>query len=317
MFAVYIIAGLALIIAGANILTDGSAALAKRFNLSNLVIGLTVVAFGTSTPELVVSVFATVKGSPGMAIGNVVGSNIFNTLLIIGCTAAIVPLRIAKSTVTKEIPLCLLASIVLFVCAQDIWIDGGSQNVISRTDGFILLSFFAVFIAYVFAIAANAAENEGNDVKGMSLCKSVLFIGGGLAGLIFGGQLFVEGSTMVARHLGVSESVIGLTLVAGGTSLPELATSVVAALKKKPDMAVGNAIGSNIFNIFFILGCSATITPLAVTGITRLDFLVMIGACIILSFFSVLFKKSLVARWEGIAMVGAFVAYMTSLIANA
>lgn len=317
MFAVYIIAGLALIIAGANILTDGSAALAKRFNLSNLVIGLTVVAFGTSTPELVVSVFATVKGSPGMAIGNVVGSNIFNTLLIIGCTAAIVPLRIAKSTVTKEIPLCLLASIVLFVCAQDIWIDGGSQNVISRTDGFILLSFFAVFIAYVFAIAANAAENEGNDVKGMSLCKSVLFIGGGLAGLIFGGQLFVEGSTMVARHLGVSESVIGLTLVAGGTSLPELATSVVAALKKKPDMAVGNAIGSNIFNIFFILGCSATITPLAVTGITSLDFLVMIGACIILSFFSVLFKKSLVARWEGIAMVGAFVAYMTSLIANA
>ena len=308
MDIVLLIGGLLLILVGANALTDGAASVAKRFNISSLVIGLTIVAFGTSAPELTVSVVSALKGSSDIAIGNVVGSNIFNALMIVGCTAAIVPISVTKGTLSKEIPLCVLASIVLFICANDVLINGASQN------SMLLLCFFAIFLGYTFAIAHNGEENGESTIKIMPIWKASLFIIGGLAGLIYGGQFFVDGASGIARGLGVSESIIGLTLVAGGTSLPELATSVVAALKKNPEMAIGNVIGSNLFNIFFVLGCSATITPMNIQGITNLDLGVMIGSCVLLYIFGLFFKKRTITRPEGILLIACYIAYITYLI---
>ena len=282
MNVIALIGGLLLILVGANALTDGAASVAKRFNISSLVIGLTIVAFGTSAPELTVSIVSALKGSADMAIGNVVGSNIFNTLMIVGCTAVIVPIGMNKGTLSKEIPLCILASVVLFICGNDVLINGAAENTISSSDGMLLLCFFAIFLSYTFAIAHNGKDEEDSSIKQMPVWRSALYIAGGLAGLVYGGQFFVDGASGIARSLGVSESIIGLTLVAGGTSLPELATSVVAALKKNPEMAIGNVIGSNLFNIFFVLGCSATISPLNMKGITNIDMGVLIGFCVLL-----------------------------------
>lgn len=314
MNIVQLIGGLLLILVGANILTDGASSIAKRFNISTLVIGLTIVAFGTSAPELTVSVVSALKGSSDMAIGNVVGSNIFNTLVIVGCTAAIVPISMTKGTLSKEIPLCVLASIVLFICANGVWIDHAPTNSINQSDGLLLLCFFLIFLGYTFAIAHNGEGNEEATIKQMPIWKAALFIVAGLVGLIYGGDFFVNGASNIARNLGVSESVIGLTLVAGGTSLPELATSIVAAVKKKPEMAIGNVIGSNLFNIFFVLGCSASIHPLNIQGINNVDFGVLIGSCLLLYFFGLFFKKRTVTRWEGIVMVLCYIAYTVYLI---
>ena len=263
-----LIGGLILILLGANGLTDGAASVAKRFRIPSIVIGLTIVAFGTSAPELTVSVASALKGSADIAIGNVVGSNIFNTLMIVGCTALFAPIVITRNTLRKEIPLCILSSVVLLICANDIFLDNATENILNRVDGLLLLCFFAIFMGYTFAIAfpkssatpepAEHAAVQEEEIKLLSWWKSILYIIGGLAALIYGGQLFVNGATGIARSMGVSESIIGLTLVAGGTSLPELATSIVAALKKNPEIAIGNVIGSNLFNIFFVLGCSAS-----------------------------------------------------------
>ena len=309
----WLILGLALILIGANALTDGAASVAKRFHISPLVIGLTIVAFGTSAPELTVSVVSALKGSAGLAIGNVIGSNIFNCLMIVGCTAAIVPIQISKGTLSKEIPLCLLAAIVLFICANDPLINGLSTNSISRSEGLLLLCFFAIFMGYTFAIAHNG-QAEDTAIPTLSVGRSTLYIIGGLAGLIYGGQCFVDGASGIARSLGVSESVIGLTLVAGGTSLPELATSVVAALKKNPEMAVGNVIGSNLFNVFFVLGCSASITAMPVQGISSLDLGMHILACLLLFIFGLFFQQRTITRIEGIALVACYIGYTAYLI---
>ena len=309
----WLIIGLALILIGANALTDGAASVAKRFHISPLVIGLTIVAFGTSAPELTVSVVSALKGSAGLAIGNVIGSNIFNCLMIVGCTAAIVPIQISKGTLSKEIPLCLLAAIVLFVCANDQLINGLSANSMSRSEGLLLLCFFAIFMGYTFAIAHNG-QAEDTAIPTLSVGRSTLYIIGGLAGLIYGGQCFVDGASGIARSLGVSESVIGLTLVAGGTSLPELATSVVAALKKNPEIAVGNVIGSNLFNVFFVLGCSASITAMPVQGISSLDLGMHIAACLLLFIFGLFFRQRTITRIEGIALVACYIGYTTYLI---
>lgn len=309
----WLILGLALILIGANALTDGAASVAKRFHISPLVIGLTIVAFGTSAPELTVSVVSALKGSAGLAIGNVLGSNIFNCLMIVGCTAAIVPIQISKGTLSKEIPLCLLAAIVLFICANDPLINGLSTNSISRSEGLLLLCFFAIFMGYTFAIAHNG-QAEDTAIPTLSVGRSTLYIIGGLAGLIYGGQCFVDGASGIARSLGVSESVIGLTLVAGGTSLPELATSVVAALKKNPEMAVGNVIGSNLFNVFFVLGCSASITAMPVQGISSLDLGMHILACLLLFIFGLFFQQRTITRIEGIALVACYIGYTAYLI---
>ncbi len=314
---IFLIGGLVLILLGANGLTDGAAAVAKRFKISDLVIGLTIVAFGTSAPELVISAMAAMGGSAEMAIGNVVGSNIFNVLMIIGVTALVMPIQVGQGTLSKEIPLVVLASFALAFMANDIWLDGGNTNIISRIDGLVLLAFFLIFLRYTFAIAHNGGdEAEGEKIKEMPIWKSILFILGGLAGLIYGGQLFVDGASGIASSLGVSESIIGLTIVALGTSLPELATSVTAALKKNSGIAIGNVIGSNLFNVFFVLGCSATISPLPMGGINNVDMAVLIGSAILFWLVGWFFKKRTITRMEGALLVICYVAYTAFLISQ-
>lgn len=312
--ALLLVGGLLLILWGANALTDGAASVAKRFQISNLVIGLTIVAFGTSAPEFVISFLSSFNGSAGLAIGNVVGSNVFNCLMIVGVTAVVAPIPVGKGTLAKEIPLCVLSAIVLFLCANDVLLDGGASNVISRSDGLMLLCFFAIFVGYTFAIAKNGNGEEEGEIRSFPVWKSVLFILLGLGALIGGGQLFVNGASGIARSLGVSESVIGLTLVAGGTSLPELATSVSAALKKNPGIAIGNVIGSNLFNAFAVLGASATICDLPLGGITNFDFVTFIVASILLWIAGFFMGKRIITRPEGIFLVLCYVGYTTYLI---
>jgi len=311
-----LLGGLVLILIGANGLTDGAASTAKRFKIPSIVIGLTVVAFGTSAPELTVSISSALKGSSDIAIGNVVGSNIFNTLMIVGCTALVAPIMITRNTLRKEIPLCILSSIVLLICANDVLLDKSVENVLSVTDGLILLCFFVIFLSYTFAIAFGSKQevSEEEEIRILPVWKSVLFILGGLVGLVLGGQLFVEGATGIARNLGVSESIIGLTLVAGGTSLPELATSIVAALKKNPEIAIGNVIGSNLFNIFFVLGCSASIVPMKMGDITNFDLITLVASGVLLWLFGLFFAKRTITRIEGSIMILCYVAYTVTLI---
>ncbi len=313
-----LLGGLVLILAGANGLTDGASSIAKRFNIPSIVIGLTIVSFGTSAPELTVSLSSAIQGNADFAIGNVVGSNLFNTLMIVGCTSLVAPIVIKKNTLRKEIPLCILSSVVLLICANDVLINKASYNVISRTDGLLLLCFFLIFMGYTFAIARGGNndddEQEQDQIKQLPVLKSVIYIAVGLAALIFGGDWFVKGASGIARGLGVSEAVIGLTLVAGGTSLPELATSIVAALKKNPEIAIGNAIGSNLFNLFFVLGCSASITPLRLNGITNFDLLSLVAAGVLLWIFGLFFAKRTITRVEGSILVLCYVAYILVLI---
>ena len=307
--------GLGLILVGANALTDGASAVAKRFGISDLVIGLTIVAMGTSAPELVVSVTAALNDSAELALGNVVGSNIFNILAIVGCTAMVMPISVGKGLMSKELPLVILSSLVMWAVASDTLLDGEAANVVSRIDGILLLAFFAIFMRYTFSIA-KADSPDTEEIKPMPMWKAALWIIGGLAGLIFGGRYFVDGASGIARSLGVSESVIGLTLVAAGTSLPELATSVVAALKKNPGIAIGNVIGSCLFNIFFIIGTAATISPLPLGGITQTDMLTLVGASVLLWFFGLVIGDRKITRVEGTFMVLCFIAYTAWLIIN-
>ena len=311
---ILLLVGLVLILSGANFLTDGAAALAKRFNISSLVIGLTIVAFGTSAPELTVSVVSAINGSAELAIGNVVGSNIFNILMIVGVTAVVAPIRITRGTLTKEIPLAILSSVVVLICANDLFLGTGTENVINRADGLLMLCFFLIFLGYTFAIAHNHSDEESAEIKSLPVWRCVVYIIGGLAALIFGGRLFVDGSSEIARSLGVGESIIGLTLVAMGTSLPELATSVVAALKKNPEIAIGNVIGSNLFNVFFVLGASAAISPLPLGGITNFDLLYLLGASVLMFFVGKYHKERMITRAEGIVMILAYVIYTGYLI---
>lgn len=311
-----LIGGLALILLGANGLTDGAAAVAKKFRISDLVIGLTIVAFGTSAPELVISVMSALGGSAEMAIGNVVGSNIFNVLMIIGVTALFMPIKVGEGTLSKEIPLMILCSFVIAFMANDVLLDGGNLNIISRIDGMVLLAFFLIFLGYTFAIARNGNDEAEGEIKEMPIWKSILYIVGGLAGLVYGGQLFVDGASGIASALGVSESTIGLTIVAGGTSLPELATSVTAALKKNSGIAIGNVIGSNLFNVFFVLGCSATISPLPMGGINNIDMLVLIGSALFFGLVGWFFKKRTITRVEGALLVVCYIAYTAFLISQ-
>jgi len=314
MDIVYLLGGLVLILLGANYLTDGASSLAKKLKVSDLMIGLTVVAFGTSAPELTVSISSALKGSADIAIGNVVGSNMFNTLMIVGCTAFFAPIVVTKNTLISEIPLCILSAVALLAICSDMALDSEPLDIIGRSDGILLLLFFLIFMRYTFSIAKQHADEEAEEIKKFPLWLSLIYIIGGLAGLIIGGNLFVDGATGIARFLGVSESVIGLTLVAGGTSLPELATSVVAALKKNPEMAIGNVIGSNLFNVFLVVGSAATITPLHIVGITKYDLWALIAACVLLWLFSVFYKKRTITRFEGGIMVICYVAYIGSLL---
>lgn len=316
---VFLIIGLGLILVGANMLTDGASAIARRWGVSDLVVGLTVVAFGTSAPELVISLLASIEGSAGLAIGNVVGSNIFNVLAIIGITALVAPIRIEKSILTKDIPLVLLSALALLAIGNGPLLDGSAASSISRVDGILLLLFFAIFMRYTFSQAKNGsaddpAAEKAREKAPMPMWRALIWVAAGLAGLIFGGDRFVAGASGVASALGVSDSVIGLTIVAAGTSLPELATSVAAALKGRPGIALGNVIGSNIFNIFLVLGVAATVRPLPFGGIGNADLLVLIAASLLFWVFGWFFRQRTITRAEGALLAAGYVAYMVYLV---
>ncbi len=314
---ILLILGLGMILYGASILTDGSSALAKRFGISDLVVGLTVVAFGTSAPELTVSVVSAIGGQSGMAVGNVVGSNIFNTLMIVGCVALCRPLTIERSIMANEMPLVILASLTVVAIGLSPWLDGSSAEV-TRVDGIFMLLFFCIFMRYVFSQAKNREEQiDDSKITPMPLWKSSLYILGGLALLIFGGDIFVDNASALARNLGVSEAVIGLTIVAMGTSLPELATSVTAAVKGVTGLAVGNVIGSNIFNIFFVLGASATISPLPFAGIGTVDVAMLLISALLFWLFGWKYKVRTITRVEGGILVAVYLGYIAYLVANA
>ena len=318
---ILLIVGLVLILGGANYLTDGAAAVARRFGMSDLMVGLTIVAFGTSAPELTISIISAIDGNTGIAIGNVVGSNIFNTLIIIGAVAVARPIKITGGIMSKEIPLVVLSAAALLALGSSKWLDG-TTPVISRVDGILLLLFFAIFMRYVFSQSKQkmpeTSENS-NETKPVqtALWKSVIFIIGGLAALIYGGDLFVDKASAIASSLGVSDAIIGLTIVAMGTSLPELATSLTAAIKGNSGIAIGNVIGSNIFNIFLVLGCSATIRPLPFGAISEIDLLVLFASCVLFWIFGWFFGNRTINRAEGGLLVAGYIAYMIYLVADA
>jgi len=313
--AVLMLGGFLIVIKGASLLVEGASFLAKKLSVSDLVIGLTVVAFGTSLPELSVNVFASVKGSSGIAVGNILGSNIANILLILGVSGIIYPLVVTKGTVWKEIPLSLLAAFLLGILANDILIDNAGSSVLSRTDGLVLLSFFIIFIYYSFSISGRIeGVRDLLQEKDVSTRKICAFIFLGLFSLILGGKLVVDGAVNLAKIWGVSQSKIGLTIVALGTSLPELATSAVAAYKKHSDIAVGNVIGSNIFNVFFILGVSSVIRPLTFQPRNNFDISVMVLASILLFIFMFTGKKRKLDRWEAVLFLVLYAGYLFIVI---
>jgi len=307
-----LIFGFVVLIKGADWLVKGGSSIAKRFGISSIVIGLTIVAFGTSAPELLVNVMASINGSSEIVVGNVLGSNIANTLLILGVAAIILPLAIRRGTVLIQVPLSLLAIVVLGVVANDILIDGGVENFITRIDGIIMLLFFAIFIYYTFSIAKVKGEPE--KILKYSSSKSILLILGGMIGLGFGGHFVVSSAVNIAKLFNVSESLIALTIVSIGTSLPELATSVVAALKKNPDIAVGNVIGSNIFNIFWVLGFSAVIRPVVFTPVLNFDVLFVVFITILLFIYMFVGKKNVIQKWQGASLAILYVTYIVYLV---
>ena len=308
----YILIGALLIMWGADKLTDGSSALAKRLNVSDMVIGLTVVAMGSSLPEFSVSLFSALKGSSGMSAGNIVGSNLFNTLVIVGVVAMISPLRVAKSTVWKDIPFTLVASLSMLFLLKDSVFGCGENDILTRADGLVLLLFFGIFMAYTFSLAQNGIHQDdqegGEDVQEMPLWKIGLFILLGFCCLIGGGELFVDGASGMARLLGVSETIIGLTILAAGTSLPELAASVIAARKGAAGMAIGNVVGSCLFNIFFILGVCSSVTPMQVSDVSLFQLLTLVGSGLMLFIFS--YSDYKVKRWEGAVMTLAYIGFL-------
>ena len=309
------VAGIVLVILGADWLTKGASALARRFNMSELLIGLTIVAIGTSLPELVISTGSALKGSPGLALGNIIGSNIFNGMFILGVTALLCPIRFDSRMLTREIPFNLLASIVLILVSGSMLVGGAPGETITRYGGMLLLCFLAVFVRYTFSITNDCDEDEAGEQ--LPVWKVVLFIVAGLAALIFGGNVFVDGATEIARVLGLSEAVIGITIVSAGSSLPELAVSVSAARKGNVGIALGNVLGSNILNIFFILGVSATITPISLDGFSFIDYYVLLASSLLIYFVARFGGKAVITRFEGAVLVAGYVAYTTYLVMNA
>ena len=319
---IWLIVSLALILIGANALTDGASAIAKRMGISDLIIGLTVVAFGTSTPELVISIVAAADGNPSIAVGNIVGSNILNILLIIGLTALVRPIFIKKSIMTNEIPMLILSSVILLVLGYSAALDGIATPTVTRVNGIFLLIFFLLFMRYTFASAKSApqsgekdpAEADGQRLGKFSTLKSVAFVIGGLAALIWGGDKFVDSASTLARHIGMSEATIGLTIVAIGTSLPELATSIVAAVKGQSALAVGNVIGSNIFNVLLILGTASVVAPLPFAGVSLVDLWTLVGASVLFLVFGWFFRTRCITRAEGAVMLACYLAYTAWLL---
>lgn len=309
-----LIFGFALLIKGADYFVLGSSAFARKFKVSELTIGLTIVALGTSAPELIVNVVSSLKGLNDVTFGNIIGSNLFNLLFILGITAIIFPVKISHSTIFKEIPYSIIAAVVLLILANDHLFTDKRPNEVGFVDALILIFFFSLFLVYIFKNMKNDDQQVSVNFKPLQNWKITLFMLGGLAGLIFGGRLAVNNAVAIANAFGISERIIGLTIIAAGTSLPELATSAVAAYRKNSDIAIGNVVGSNIFNIFFILAVSAFIHPLPYTLSFNFDTTVLIGGTILLLFFAYSGKKATIDRWEGIAFVGLYIIYTLYLI---
>ena len=311
-----LIVGLVLILTGANYLVDGASAIAKRAGLSDFIIGMTIVGIGTSTPEMVVSFASAIKGNADIAVGNLLGSNIFNTLMILGATALFSPIRLTSNNVKKDIPFALLAAFVLCTFGCSTWLDGTAVNTISRVGGILLLSLFGVFMAYtIYSSSSQGAttdnpDNPSGSKKTAPIWLASLMILGGLCGLVFGGDMFVNAASAIAKSLGVSDAVIAVTIVAGGTSLPELASCLVAAYKKNTDQALGNVIGSNVSNIFLILGGSATIHPLVMAGTKPLDLITLMVSSLLIFLFAFTFKKKQIDRIEGALLVCLYIAFV-------
>ncbi|MAG11837.1 MAG: sodium:proton exchanger [Parcubacteria group bacterium] len=310
-YLLLIIIGFGALIKGAEWLIDGASSLAARWGMSDFVIGLTIVSFGTSAPELLVSLVASLSGNADMAIGNVIGSNISNILLILGVTAIVAtkPLAIRHGTVWKELPFMLLSMILLGVFANDILIDGGSTSVIRRSEGIALLGFFAIFIYYTFGLGKNEEDGADHVVK-KPISSSIMWITIGLAGLIIGGKLSVDSASLLALQLGFSEAFIAVTIVALGTSLPELVTSIIAAKKGKVDVAVGNVVGSNLFNVFFVLGTTATITPIAFNNALQADLALAIFASVLIFIAMFYGKRFKLGTTKGLQLLVLYIAYI-------
>jgi cation:H+ antiporter len=309
-----LILGFVPLILGANLLVDNASSLAKRLNIPNMVIGLTIVAFGTSAPEMTVNLIASLHKSTDLALGNVVGSNIFNILFILGVSDMVYPLALKRDTTWKEIPLCFLSAIALFAMANDRLIEGAAGSLLGRIDGFILLLFFLIFLAYNFHLVQSEKFTEEIPVKDKRPVFAVALVLSGIVLLVIGGRLIVNSAVKLADLIGMSERVIALTVVSVGTSLPELATSVVAARKKNTDIAIGNIVGSNIFNVFLILGVSAFIHPIGVHPQSNLDISVNIGASLLLFIFIFTGKGRRIERWEGILFVLSYLLYIGFLL---
>lgn len=341
--------GLVFIVKGADLMTDGASAIAKRFGISTLVIGMTIVAIGSSAPEFVVSALAAIKGNTDMAIGNVVGSNIFNILAIMGATSLMAPVAASKGNIRHDVPFAALSSLVVFFAAFDAFFTPGAENEISRSEGLMMLCMFAIFLAYTMSIAKKEGapsdspkggevvdvetseirefeksmirefddseiQTSGTSGKQMPLRRSIMYVILGLAMLISGGDFLVDGASGIASFMGVSQSIIALTIVSMGTSAPELAASMMAAKKGDTAMALGNVVGSVVFNVFFVLGTAATICPLALGNISFFDIATLVGSSALLWFFCK--SHSALVKWEGVVMLLVQVAYYVILVLN-
>ena len=307
--------GFAILIVGADFLVNGSSSIAKKFGISNLAIGLTVVAFGTSAPELLVSVTSSIKGYNDAAFGNIIGSNNFNLLFILGIAGLIYPLIVQRNTVKYEVPISLLAAGVLFILVNDQMLFGSDTNFLGTLDAVVLLVFFGLFLLYVYRSMKTTSDLvEDNSIKIYKTPIAILMIVGGLVGLVFGAEIVVNNAVFIAKSYGLSEKLIGLTILAAGTSLPELATSCVAAYKKNTDIAIGNVIGSNIFNIFFILGITGLIRPLPYSTAMNFDLYILLGSTVALMIFMFTLNTRKLDRWEAALMLMGYVVYTVFLI---
>ena len=316
LYFLLLLLGFLPLIYGANLLVDSASSLAKRYNIPNMVIGLTIVAFGTSAPELVVNVFSAVQKNADLALSNVIGSNIFNVAAILGISAIIFPLTVKTATTWIEVPLALLAGVMVLVMGNDILIDKAGSSMISRIDGIVLLVFFLIFLVYNYQMIRKGDYSEDIPIKDIAPRKATLLIFAGLALLVVGGRLIVYSAVELATAWGMPERLIGLTIVSIGTSLPELATSVVAATKRNTDIAVGNIVGSNIFNVFFILGTSAVIYPVPMPAGAMVDVLFNILLGLLLFAFIFTGKGRRIERWEGILFILLYVGYIIYLVAG-
>ena len=310
MVALWLLAGLTLIIGGAHYLTEGASAVAQRFRVPEFIIGLTIVAIGTSMPELVVSVLSAIAGKSGMAVGNVVGSNIFNVFVIVGLCALIRPMALTSDNIRRDIPFGMTGAFLLLFMACDHFIGLGAPDRIDRAEGICMLLLYFLLIAYTIRHTPRTDEPGPDARRNLPVWLTVVMIAGGLGALIGGGELFVDSATQIARWAGISESVIAITLVAGGTSLPELATSAVSLLKGSSDMALGNVLGSNIANILLILGMSATIHPLALEGISKIDLGMVVLGSVLLFLSAFTFRRKEVDRIEGAIFLALYIAYI-------